>query len=572
MVIGTGIISVTIFDKGVTDLSLIKEYIAPIQIKGETIKQIGNIVQNDTGSNLFIIRLLDGTKPFDITGYTNVTFSVLKPDNTYCVDSLGDRISVLDPEIGTISIMLHDDAINMAGTCMATLEVFEAGSHRLSSSRMSFVVTGDITEGADPTSESTYPVLLQLLSDVSGLESNVEAAEALRVTAENERVSFYDQAVIDEGNRATAEDERVIFYNQAVIDEGERASAEIEREQAEALRESGETSRDAAYTAAEAARQSNYEEEEAERNLTTDAISVWEAYNSGKLYKPLNKVTYQGSSYINIAECQGVLPTDNTKWLMIASKGADGEGAGDMLASVYDPTGKNQDAFAYADNKLAKSGGTMTGKIILREIPPYIDDYAPLNIPTGATPSEIEFDDFWRGEDTSLYHYPISGISKILDSNNTPEVTQVEAEAGTDTAKKLWTAERVKQAVLARLYNGLDKATDGEAALDAKQGKVLSDLISTKAAKSSIVNATLLAASWTGASAPYSYTLVVAGVTATSVQELLPTTTNTEAEIKALQAANITDGGQAAGSITLKAWGTKPTIDLPIRIILRGDM
>lgn len=90
--------------------------------------------------------------------------------------------------------------------------------------------------------------------------------------------------------------------------------------------------------------------------------------------------------------------------------------------------------------------------------------------------------------------------------------------------------------------------------------------------KPTTTEATLLASGWTGDSAPYSYTLAVAGVTADSNQELLPALDITSAQLAALQAANIQDDGQAAGSITLKAFGEdKPTIDLPIRIILRGD-
>ena len=91
------------------------------------------------------------------------------------------------------------------------------------------------------------------------------------------------------------------------------------------------------------------------------------------------------------------------------------------------------------------------------------------------------------------------------------------------------------------------------------------------AGASEIVTATLLATSWTGSSAPYTYTLAVTGVTATSNQELLPSLTITEEQLIALQAANIQDGGQAANSATLKAFGDKPTIDLPIRVIVRGD-
>jgi len=96
--------------------------------------------------------------------------------------------------------------------------------------------------------------------------------------------------------------------------------------------------------------------------------------------------------------------------------------------------------------------------------------------------------------------------------------------------------------------------------------------VENKADKSDTVTATLLATGWTGDNAPYTYTLAVTGVTATSNQELLPALDITTEQLAALQAANIQDGGQTDGSITLKAFGEdKPTIDLPIRIILRGD-
>lgn len=91
------------------------------------------------------------------------------------------------------------------------------------------------------------------------------------------------------------------------------------------------------------------------------------------------------------------------------------------------------------------------------------------------------------------------------------------------------------------------------------------------AGKSTVVTASLAVASWEGAAAPYTYTLSVEGVTATSNQEILPGLNITSAQLKALQAANIQDGGQAVGKITLKAFGTKPTIALPIRVIKRGD-
>ena len=85
------------------------------------------------------------------------------------------------------------------------------------------------------------------------------------------------------------------------------------------------------------------------------------------------------------------------------------------------------------------------------------------------------------------------------------------------------------------------------------------------------VTATMLASGWTGSEAPFVYTLAIAGVTATSYQELLPAVNITAEQLKALQAANITDGGQAAGSMTLKAYGKKPAVDIPIRVIKEGE-
>lgn len=84
------------------------------------------------------------------------------------------------------------------------------------------------------------------------------------------------------------------------------------------------------------------------------------------------------------------------------------------------------------------------------------------------------------------------------------------------------------------------------------------------------LSVTLASASWTGAAAPYTYTISNAAITATSTQELSPATDITADQLTALQSANIIDGGQAAGSMTLKAFGEKPSVDIPVRIIVKG--
>ncbi len=86
-------------------------------------------------------------------------------------------------------------------------------------------------------------------------------------------------------------------------------------------------------------------------NGLVDALEeslAWEPYDAEKSYVPDNKVVYNGSSYLCTTACEGVLPTNASCWRLIAAKGADGTGAGDMRKDVYDPNGMETDIFAYA--------------------------------------------------------------------------------------------------------------------------------------------------------------------------------------------------------------------------------
>ena len=95
--------------------------------------------------------------------------------------------------------------------------------------------------------------------------------------------------------------------------------------------------------------------------------------------------------------------------------------------------------------------------------------------------------------------------------------------------------------------------------------------VGSKVDKSTIVDVTLLAANWAGTEAPYTYTAAVAGVTTTSTQDWANGTSITAEQLAAWQAANIVDGGQGIGSVTFKAFGAKPEVDIPLRCILRRD-
>lgn len=88
--------------------------------------------------------------------------------------------------------------------------------------------------------------------------------------------------------------------------------------------------------------------------------------------------------------------------------------------------------------------------------------------------------------------------------------------------------------------------------------------------KSSDVSVTLLASGWDTSGDWPKYTLALAGITADSNQEYLPPVNPSTEVVEALQAALFQDGGQAAGVAYILAYGEVPTIDLPIRVILRG--
>lgn len=93
----------------------------------------------------------------------------------------------------------------------------------------------------------------------------------------------------------------------------------------------------------------------------------------------------------------------------------------------------------------------------------------------------------------------------------------------------------------------------------------------TYAKKSTLVTTTLTASKWTGSSAPYSYVLSVSGVTSSNIVEIDYASNASSAAIEAYQNAMLADGGQTTNQITIKAT-EKPTVDIPITIVIRNDL
>lgn len=141
-------------------------------------------------------------------------------------------------------------------------------------------------------------------SETAAASSAANAADSAKAAAKSAEAARYnyEEAEKNEAARVAAENVRKSNENARKEAEDSRVLAEQGREKAETTRQENETAR-----------------EEAE-----SARSLWEEYNAEKAYVPGNKVAFGGSSYLCIADCTGIEPTNTVHWLEIAEKGADG--------------------------------------------------------------------------------------------------------------------------------------------------------------------------------------------------------------------------------------------------------
>ena len=78
---------------------------------------------------------------------------------------------------------------------------------------------------------------------------------------------------------------------------------------------------------------------------------------------------------------------------------------------------------------------------------------------------------------------------------------------------------------------------------------------------------TLSASGWSSGT----YTISDNLITNTSNQEIIPSPSISADQYKALVKASLVATGQSAGSITIKAFGATPKIDIPVTVIFRGE-
>ena len=88
-----------------------------------------------------------------------------------------------------------------------------------------------------------------------------------------------------------------------------------------------------------------------------------------------------------------------------------------------------------------------------------------------------------------------------------------------------------------------------------------------------IYDIVLLADNWEGATAPYTYTInSITGITSNTNAHTILNTNVTEAQLLSFREAMIVDGGLSTDTIVFKALGIKPSINIPIKLIVSKSL
>lgn len=113
-------------------------------------------------------------------------------------------------------------------------------------------------------------------------------------------------------------------------------------------------------------------------------------------------------------------------------------------------------------------------------------------------------------------------------------------------------------------------AATGTNVSDADVNALATALQSILTTASKTVSVTLAAASWSGSSAPYTQAVTVTGLGSIQNAYVQVAQSATAAQRTAARYANLSVTAQAAGSITITADGTLPTVDIPLTVTLLG--
>lgn len=223
----------------------VKRFNVSVPIKDNNTKIVGGLVQYDT-ANVINVKLIDGTEPFDYTGYTDIMVQILKPDGHSVVAGITDgpndnnpyTIQAVAPAEGRLMFSLQGQATILTGTYFCTISLFNAGKV-LTTARINYYVGESLTNEFDPgiQSDDDYNFLLNLInrnSAIASAEATREDAEALRAQAEEERKVIF-QTLVDNINAYLVNAQDYVNKTQAYMKDAERFAELAQNPNKEAL-------------------------------------------------------------------------------------------------------------------------------------------------------------------------------------------------------------------------------------------------------------------------------------------------------------------------------------------------
>lgn len=190
-----------------------------------------------------------------------------------------------------------------------------------------------------------YNACVDAVNELMDTEEGIKKEEALREAAETERTEAETTRKAAEQKRETAEQARTKAEDVRNTSEEIRSTAEENRKAAETDRENAETER---------------KTQEQNRKTAEEARAAAETEREQTFYVMKNRIeqmdveaeTLQAGAAAT-ADVEVDPATGGYKITLGIPKGRDGDGggSGDMLQATYDPQGKEQDIFEYAENK-----------------------------------------------------------------------------------------------------------------------------------------------------------------------------------------------------------------------------
>ncbi|NFH48824.1 DUF2479 domain-containing protein [Clostridium sporogenes] len=318
-----------------------KQFNLIIDTKRSTYNAVRGLKQGDNNSVLNVT-LVQNSVPFNLSNCT-VRINYKRPDNKLFLQ----MVDITNAIEGKIKINILTKVLESIGEVKADLSIFDKDNRKITSVTFSMFVDGSIYRN-DYIDKEDLDLIQSIWveedkrikqeNERKESEDNRQNAENIRVEneehrkleetkrvdSENIRIENETEREENETNRIENEKNRLDSENKRVENEENRIAKESERVDGEEERKTNESDR-----------QQGYEE----IKNTIDDFSVCEEFDLTKEYKKYNRVVYNGSCCECLKDCTNIYPVNKEYWILIAQKGKDGLGSGNMHTDDYD---KNQ--------------------------------------------------------------------------------------------------------------------------------------------------------------------------------------------------------------------------------------